>query len=128
MSSAAAVVSTLLTEAGCIGVPAPWAHSCAPVDASVTRPVKAPRFGSATKGARVAVSRSGVGLGAESPSGVTPGSTVASAGWGVTALASLVGGPPEVNTPATATTRGHDEQHRRRRSPREWIDATERAA
>ncbi len=49
-SSAAAVVSTLLVDAGCIGMSAPCAHSCAPVIASVMRPVSTPRFGSATNG------------------------------------------------------------------------------
>ena len=61
-SSAAAVVSTLVTDAGCIGTSAPCAHSCSPVAASVIRPVKAPRFGSASVSARVAASLSGVGL------------------------------------------------------------------
>ena len=82
-SSAAAVVSTLLVDAGCIGRSAPCAHSCAPVIASVILPVSAPRFGSATNGANVAASRSGVGLSAESATGTMPGFAVAAGGVGL---------------------------------------------
>ena len=104
VSSAAAAVSTLVVDAGCIGMSAPCAHSCVPVIASVIRPVKMPRFGSARAGASVAASLSGVGLGAESATGTMPGSAVAEGGSGLTACASLVECRPAVSTAATATT------------------------
>ena len=100
--SAAAVVNTLVTDAGCIGTSAPCAHICSPVAASVILPVKAPRFGSASVSARVAASLSGVGLSAESDTGLMPGSAVAGAGAGAMALATL-GWPPRSSAAATTT-------------------------
>src|SRR6478752_2696086 len=104
VSSAAAVVSTLFVDAVCIGTFGPCAHSCAPVTASVTRPVSRPRFGSATNGASTAVSRSGVGFGAVSAKVATPGAGVVSGGCGLIASAALVDGLPVVTDAATATT------------------------
>ncbi len=100
--SAAAVVNTLVTEAGCMGTSAPCVHSCSPVAASVILPVNAPRFGSASVSANVAASLSGVGLSAESETGLIPGSAVAGAGAAGSATASL-DWPPCSSAAATTT-------------------------
>ena len=95
----------MVTDAGCIGTSAPCAHSCSPVAASVILPVKAPRFGSASVSARVAASLSGVGLCAESATGLIPGLAVANAGaGGIASAASL-------ERATRQQRRGHDDRN-----------------
>lgn len=104
VNNAAAAVSTLFVDAGCIGRLAPWAQSSSPVIASVMRPVNRPRFGSATTIRNAAARPSAVGTSAESETGLTPGSAVAGAGTGSTASCSLVCLPATNAAAATTTT------------------------